>query len=65
MGPDQPDFILVDGAFRDQKILTVLMAEIYRKNMKLCFASRKLGVWELVEETALVALGIAETNQER
>ena len=65
LGPDQPDFILVDGAFRGQKILTVMMAEIYRKNVEVCFASRKLGVWEIVEETASVALEIAETNQER
>ncbi len=41
------------------------MAEIFRKNVELCFGSRKLGVWEIVEETASVALEIAETNQER
>ncbi len=65
LGPDQPDFILVDGAFRGRKFLSVLMAEIFRKNVELCFASRKLEVWDIVEETASVALEIAETNQER
>ena len=45
LSPNQPDFILVDGAFRSQKILTVLMAEIPQEHeAALCLPeTRSLG----------------------